>query len=105
MDITSAGNTLDLTLDDMNVDSLWQAGQYVYWQTGITMPAPPQEFEGYEKDTHCSAFAAAAALRLGVPLLHPNPPPQAGSRDSSRQPAGGLAPKPALRGGRASADG
>jgi hypothetical protein len=74
MDLLPAGSALDLSLDGLDVETLWQAGQYVYWQTGITMPEPPPTSEGYETDTHCSAFAAAAALKLGVPLLHPNPP-------------------------------
>jgi hypothetical protein len=60
----------------MSVDAFWQAGQYVYWRTGSATPTPPPESEGYEKDTHCSAFTAATALRLGVPLLHPDPPPE-----------------------------
>ena len=76
MDLLPAGSILDLTLDSMQVNTFWQSGRYVYWQTGIAMLAPPPESEGYEKDTHCSAFAAAAALRLGVPLLHPNPSPK-----------------------------
>jgi hypothetical protein len=76
MALTPAGSKLDLTLDDMDVDALWQSGEYVYWQTGITMSEPPPVSEGYETETHCSAFAAAAALKLGVPLLHPNPPPK-----------------------------
>jgi hypothetical protein len=76
MNRTPAGSQLDAILDDMDVEGLWQSGQYVYWQTGITMPVPPPASEGYETETHCSAFAAAAALKLGVPLLHPNPAPK-----------------------------
>jgi hypothetical protein len=76
MALTPAGSKLDSILDSMDVDSLWRSGEYVYWQTGITMPEAPPASEGYENDTHCSAFAAAAALRLGVPLLHPNPAPK-----------------------------
>src|SRR5271156_6681247 len=76
MVLTPAGSELDSILDNMDVDALWQSGEYVSWQTGITMPEPPPASEGYETETHCSAFAAAAALKLGVPLLHPNPPPK-----------------------------
>jgi hypothetical protein len=76
MDLTPAGSALDIALDGMDVESLWLSGEYVYWQTGITMPEPPPRSEGYETDTHCSAFAAAAALKFGVPLLHPNPAPK-----------------------------
>jgi hypothetical protein len=71
MDLTSAGSALDSTLDGTNVEALWLSGQYVDWQTGIAMPERPPEHEGYEADTHCSAFAAATALKLGVALLHP----------------------------------
>lgn len=74
MSISRGGRMLDLELDSMNVEALWQAGQYVYWQSGVAMPSPPPSAEGYEKDSHCSAFAAAVALRLGVPFL--NPPPE-----------------------------
>ena len=73
MSISQGGWVLDAELDDMNVEALWQAGEYVYWETGITMPSPPPASEGYEKDTHCSAFAAAVALKLGVSLLAPPP--------------------------------
>jgi hypothetical protein len=73
MFISTNGWALDSELDRMNVEALWRSGQYVFWQTGITMPSPPPASEGYEKDTHCSAFAAAVALRLGVPLLSPPP--------------------------------
>jgi len=76
MVLTPAGSELDSILDNMDVDALWQSGEFVSWQTGITMPEPPPASEGYETETHCSAFAAAAALKLGVPLLHPNPPPK-----------------------------
>jgi hypothetical protein len=63
--------------------------EYVYWQTEITMPEPPPASEGHETETHCSAFAAAAALKLGVPLLHPNPFPQVCRGETSRQSSGG----------------
>jgi hypothetical protein len=74
MSISKGGRMLNSELDGMNVEAFWQSGQYVYWQTGIAMPSPPPAFEGYERDTHCSAFAAAVALRLGVAFL--NPPPE-----------------------------
>ena len=34
MALTPAGSKLDSILDSMDVDSLWQSGEYVYWQTG-----------------------------------------------------------------------
>jgi hypothetical protein len=73
MTLSEAGRTLDATLNSMEVERLWLAGEYVYWETGKTMPTPPPLSEGYEKDTHCSAFAAAVARKLGVPLLSPLP--------------------------------
>jgi hypothetical protein len=75
MDVTPAGTALDSTLDGMDVEALWLAGEYVDWRTGIALPEPPPASEGYEDDTHCSAYAAAAALKLGVPLLHPGTTP------------------------------
>ena len=75
MDVTPAGNAVDAILDGMDVEALWQAGEYVDWQTGVTLPEPPPASEGYEDETHCSAYAAAAALKLGVPLLHPGTTP------------------------------
>ena len=68
MVLSPAGSELDSVLDNMDVDALWQSGEYVFWQTGITMPKPPPASEGYETETHCSAFAAATALKLGVPF-------------------------------------
>jgi hypothetical protein len=73
MAISESGLMLDQTLDDMDVENRWLSGKFVYWQTGITMPSAPPPVEGYEKDTHCSAFAAAVALRLGASLLSPPP--------------------------------
>src|SRR5271156_6299419 len=76
LNLSRAGSALDKSLEGMDVEGLWLSGQYVYWTTGITMPEPPPASEGYETDTHCSAFAAAAARKLSVPLLHPNPAPK-----------------------------
>lgn len=75
MDLSGAGSALNVYLDHLDVETRWQAGEYVYWRNGIAMPEPPPASDGYETDTHCSAFAAAAALDLGVPLLHPCPRP------------------------------
>jgi len=58
-------------LDSMHVEDYWQRGKYIYWRTGITIPGDPPPPKGAEADTHCSAFAAAVALRLGVSLLSP----------------------------------
>jgi hypothetical protein len=68
-EITAAGRRLAGILDGMNVESLWLAHQHVNWETGE--PDRGGEYEGPNKHTHCSAFAAAAAKRMGVYLLRP----------------------------------
>jgi hypothetical protein len=67
--ITPAGTRLASTLDSMNVESLWLAHEHVNWETGE--PDKDADYEGPGMHTHCSAFAAAAAKRLGVYLLRP----------------------------------
>lgn len=67
--ITPAGQRLGALLDGMNVESLWLAHQHVDWKTGEPDRGP--EFTGSRKSTHCSAFAAAVGLRLGVYMLRP----------------------------------
>jgi hypothetical protein len=53
----------------MNVESLWLVGEHVNWESGE--PDRGAEYEGPGDHSHCSAFAAAAAKRLGVYLLRP----------------------------------
>jgi hypothetical protein len=67
--ITAAAERLAETLDSMNVESLWLAGEHINWESGE--PDRGGAFEGEDNHTHCSAFAAAAAKRLGVYLLRP----------------------------------
>ena len=67
--ITPAGDRLASTLDSMNVESLWLSHEHVNWETGE--PDRGADYEGPGNHTHCSAFAAAAAKRLGVYLLRP----------------------------------
>ena len=67
--ITPAGARLATTLDSMNVESLWLAHEHVNWETGE--PDRGADDEGPGNHTHCSAFAAAAAKKLGVYLLRP----------------------------------
>jgi hypothetical protein len=67
--ITVAGQRLAVTLDGMNVEALWIANEHVNWETGE--PDRGAAYEGPGKHTHCSAFAASAAKRLGVYLLRP----------------------------------
>jgi hypothetical protein len=67
-DISPEGQKLITVLDAMNVEKLWLAGARVDWRTGETNG---KVFATPNGHTHCSAFAAAAADRLGVYLLHP----------------------------------
>jgi hypothetical protein len=67
--ITPAGDHLASVLDDMNVESLWIAGQHINWETGV--PDRGGDYEGPGNHTHCSAFSAAAAKRLNIYLLRP----------------------------------
>ena len=53
----------------MNVESLWLAHEHVNWETGE--PDKGDEYAGPGRSTHCSAFAAAVAKRLGVYMLRP----------------------------------
>jgi hypothetical protein len=55
-------------LDAMGVESNWIAGQHVYWESGLPTGVP-ETSPG--KHTHCSAFVAAAAKKLGVYILRP----------------------------------
>lgn len=55
-------------IDSMNVERRWPAGVHVNWETGL--PDGLRE-RSPGKHTHCSAFVAAAAKRLGVYLLRP----------------------------------
>lgn len=72
--ITKQGAQLSGFLDASHVDQLWLPHQHVLWRSGKPNPL----FPGYSKGTHCSAYAAAMAMRLHVPLLHP---PEHGQRD------------------------
>jgi hypothetical protein len=67
--ITPAGQHLADTLDGMHVESLWPDGMHVNWETGE--PDRPAGFHGSATHSHCSAFAASTAKRLGVYLLRP----------------------------------
>jgi len=72
--ITPDGQRLAAFLNASNVGQLWLAHEHILWRTGQPDPAR----SGYSRGTHCSAYAAAMALRAGVPLLHP---PEHGQRD------------------------
>jgi hypothetical protein len=66
--ITAEGERLAAYLDASGVDHLWLPGWHVDWQTGV---ADRPEPGGPEAKTHCSAFVAAVAERLGAYILRP----------------------------------
>jgi hypothetical protein len=66
--ITPEGERLTQFLDDSDVTQRWLAGWHVDWRTGEADRAEPG---GREAKTHCSAFVAAIAERLGVYVLRP----------------------------------
>ena len=68
-DVTPAGHRLAESLDSMRVESLWLANEHINWETGE--PDRGGNYEGPGKHTHCSAFAASAAKKLGIYLLRP----------------------------------
>jgi hypothetical protein len=57
-------------LDILDVENRWLAKGHVNWRTGRPDGKPAR----LGPRTHCSAFVAAACLRLGIPML--KPPPQ-----------------------------
>jgi hypothetical protein len=66
--VNEAGRRLAGTLDRMNVEAHWAAHEHVNWETGEPDRGGENEGPGH---THCSAFAAAVAKRLGIYLLRP----------------------------------
>jgi hypothetical protein len=66
--ITPDGARLLRALDQTRVEDLWRAGVHIAWETGEP-DGRPERTQG--KHTHCSAFAAAIAKRLGIYLLRP----------------------------------
>ncbi len=66
--VTPKGVWLAQQLDSMGVESKWIAGSRIDWQSGL----PNGEAEIVAgRHTHCSAFVAAAAMKLGVHILRP----------------------------------
>jgi hypothetical protein len=55
-------------LDSMGVESKWIAGAHIDWRTGLP-DGRPITWQG--RHTHCSAFVASAAEKLGVHILRP----------------------------------
>jgi hypothetical protein len=67
--ITAAGAHLEYLINSSNVEKLWLAGRRIHWETGqeVDPDSPYRKAVG----THCSAFAASFAKKLGVYLPHP----------------------------------
>ncbi|MEI8375780.1 MAG: hypothetical protein WCJ35_23405 [Planctomycetota bacterium] len=65
-EISPAGRSLAQKLDAMDVEHLWLAKETVSWKTG-----KPLAKQTGASGTHCSAFVAAACMRLGVYILRP----------------------------------
>lgn len=85
-EVTAKGQRLVEALDAMSVESHWLAHEHVNWETGE--PDRGGAYEGPNKHTHCSAFAAAAAKRMGIYLLRP---PEHGQQLLANAQAGWLA--------------
>jgi hypothetical protein len=66
--VTPQAQQIAVALDAMGVESKWIAGEHVYWESGLPTGVP-ETSPG--KHTHCSAFVAAAAKKLGVYILRP----------------------------------
>jgi hypothetical protein len=71
--ITPNAEHLASTIDRLDVENHWPAGQHVKWDTGIP-DGRPETSAG--KHTHCSAFVAAAAKTVGIYILRPPEHPQ-----------------------------
>lgn len=70
---SEAGDLLGKMLDSTRVERLWIAGRHVDWKTGQPDAGSAQAGGPH---THCSAFVAAVAYRLGIYILRPPEHPQ-----------------------------
>jgi hypothetical protein len=66
--VTPQAQQIFREIDAMGVESKWNAGERVYWESGLPTGVP-ETSPG--KHTHCSAFVAAAAKKLGIYILRP----------------------------------
>lgn len=64
--ISPQGQKLSQFLDSLDVTDKWQAHERIDWLTG-----EPNDSNHGAKTSHCSAFVAAAADKLGVYILRP----------------------------------
>jgi hypothetical protein len=72
--VTPAGEWLAKSLDKLDVPHHWLRGtEHIAWRSGVPLlEEHGKKLTPLAKDeTHCSAFAAAAADQLGIYLLHP----------------------------------
>ena len=72
-ELAPAGKKLADYLDGLQVERLWLPGRYVHWEDGKASDRP---IKGAGRQTHCSAFVAAACARAGVYILRPPEHPQ-----------------------------
>jgi hypothetical protein len=66
--VSAKGQSLAAELDSMGVETKWIAGQRVDWRSGLPNGKP---LTRPGRHTHCSAFVAAAAEKVGVYILRP----------------------------------
>jgi hypothetical protein len=67
-EMTPSAGKLSQFYDGLDVERHWIAGQHINWETGDP-DGQPAGLVG--RHTHCSAFVAAAAERLGIYILRP----------------------------------
>jgi hypothetical protein len=66
--IEPKGLEVAAAVDALQVEAHWPAGVHVDWETGVPDGKPER---GIGKHTHCSAFVASAAKKLGIYILRP----------------------------------
>ena len=66
--VTPQAEQIVRELNSMGVETKWIAGEHVHWENGLPTGVP-ETSPG--KHTHCSAFVASAAKKLGVYILRP----------------------------------
>jgi|HubBroStandDraft_1064217.scaffolds.fasta_scaffold96693_3 hypothetical protein len=67
-EFTPEARELAAVIDSMDVERHWPAGTHIDWETGLP-DGKPGSAGG--KHTHCSAFVASVAKRLGIYILRP----------------------------------
>lgn len=68
-EITEKGRALSAFLDTRDVEHLWLSKHYVDWKSG--KQDETREVTDGKSHTHCSAFAASTAMKLGIYILRP----------------------------------